>query len=138
MLRVNESFEEFALLCGQAEHCTINPCSKKHCPRIYRATKWDTPLWRQQSEEGYTAFCLEHDRQFDILSKDAVWLKKIEEEHGIDALATLFKSRSWWRSKEGGWKNKRSRPAKTVDWRATYTKAAAMDFNQVKKQRGLI
>lgn len=76
---------------------------------------------------------IEHE-EYNSLIDDTKFLQLlITMLPGVDITATLEKShREFW-SQEDGWKNKKSKRSKKIDWKGTYRNACKMEFNQVKK-----
>lgn len=74
-------------------------------------------------------------KAYNDLVNDKDFLNKMQEMLPVvDILATMEKShREYWSQDCFGWNNKKSKRAKSVNWKLTYMNACKMEWNQIKR-----
>ena len=147
MLRVAETFDQFSESCkfkvcsesnplGMCKHPkAINPIclEKKYCPRMDSVAKKQNP--KPEWYNDFSAYCADHEKTFQKLVASSEWVKDQEERHpDVDIIKSMNNARDYWLS-ENGWKHKKKKTTKNIDWNYTYKNALKQTWNQIPKTK---
>ena len=87
-------------------------------------------------KEDFSVYLSELNTVYDNLILDQKFIEEQEEFHpGVDIILSLKKAYTNFWSKESGWKFKKKKRIKTIDWKDTLTKAIGL--NKVYKPKSL-
>lgn len=105
---------------------------------LQNSTLQDSTVHTQEAASWRTNFGIyekEVSDAFDGLLEDREWLEERQRYHpNLDLPLSLEKAYNDFWGIEAGWKHKKAKRIKTIDWKATFANALSMKGNQVYKK----
>ena len=96
---------------------------------LYKGTE---KTWR----DDFDIYLNELLTEYNLLINDNEWIAKNEKLNpGLDILLTLEKACTNFWGLEDGWKNKKGKRIKIIDWKKTLTNSLSQQMNKVYKQK---
>jgi hypothetical protein len=98
----------------------------------------EVPVVLKNWRTDFLVYTTELDAAYEILLKDAEWLKERQVYHpNLDIKKTAEKARKDFWGTEAGWKHKKkTRGTDAINWRSTFNHALTQRSNQVWLPRG--